>query len=373
MKKFMAIMATITTALLLTSLAPQERGVDTIYTNARIWTVNPDQEWAEAFAIEDGRFMAVGSEEEVETLAGAGTEIIDLSGAMVLPGLHDIHLHANIMYRMEALEGEFVLMPETAGPEEAKEIIRAFAESRPDLPEIYGFNLGAELHPNAEPTANWLDGAVSDRPAYVITSTGHEAVINTLALEQAGIDADTPDPRNGIISRDPETGEATGFLKENAMGLYASSRFPTLDVAAHVEGLRQILPTYAALGITSIRMPSMELPENTALHELASTEGLPIRVSSAWAFDNTGQAARNIDEVAAEIATWEDLVAPRFDPGYVKIYMDGIPTETASMIDAYESTDGSDELFEPDTAAMFDPIMGGDPGDRGLLFWEVDS
>ncbi len=355
-----------------TAESEQAQVADTIYTNARIWTVNPDQKWAEAFAIEHGRFIAVGSAEEVAALAADGTETIDLNGAMVLPGLHDMHLHADNMYRIAALEGEFVLLPESAGPDEAAEMIRAFAESRPDLPEIYGFNLGAELHPNAEPTATWLDTVVSDRPAYVITSTGHEAVVNTLALEQAGIDADTPDPRNGSISRDPETGVATGFLKENAMGLYASSRFPTVDESGHVDGLRKILPTYAELGITTIRVPNTELAENVAMHELASTEGLPIRVSSAWGFDSTGQAARALDDIAAEIATWEDLVAPRFDPGYVKIFMDGIPTETASMLEAYVSTDGADELFEPDTAAMFDPIKGGDPGDRGLLFWDVE-
>ena len=345
---------------------------DTVYTNARVWTVNPDQEWAEAFAIRDGRFVAVGTADEVTAFAGDGTATIDLGGAMVLPGFQDMHVHAHAMYRMAALEGQFVLMPETAGPDEAAEIIRTFAESNPDLPEIYGFNLGAELHPNNEATAAWLDTAVADRPAYVVTSTGHEAVINTLALKNAGIDADTPDPRNGIISRDPATGEATGFLKEHAMGIYAMSRFPTLDVPTSVDGLRQVLPTYAALGITSIRMPGTELTENMALHELATTEGLPIRVSSAWGFDGTNQAVRSLEEVAADIAMWKDLAAPRFDPGYVKIYMDGIPTETASMLEAYVSTDGTGELFEADSAAMFDPVVDGDPGDHGLLFWEIE-
>lgn len=68
--------------------------------------MNPDQEWAEAFAVEDGRFIAVGSAEEVAGLARDGTETIDLDGAMVLPGFQDLHVHADIMYRMAALEGE---------------------------------------------------------------------------------------------------------------------------------------------------------------------------------------------------------------------------------------------------------------------------
>ena len=171
---------------------------------------------------------------------------------------------------------------------EAAEMIRAFAESRPDLPYIPGLNLGAELHDNAEPTAEWLDTAVSDRPAYIITATGHEGVMNTLALKQSGIDADTPDPRNGIISRDPETGAATGFVKENAMGLYVASKMPNLDASGHVDGLRRILPTYAALGITSIRIPMTELDANVAL----SARNIP-RVEVACAADvNTYQLLR---------------------------------------------------------------------------------
>ena len=349
-----------------------DQAADAIYTNARVWTVNPDQEWAEAFAVKDGKFVAVGSAEEVAALAGDGTETIDLEGDMVLPGFHDMHVHADNMYRMSMLEGEYVLLPGDAGPDEAAALIRAFAESRPDLPYIPGFNLGAELFDNNEATAEWLDTAVSDRPAYIITATGHEGVMNTLALEQSGIDADTPDPRNGIISRNPETGEATGFVKENAMGFYISPFMPRVDTAEHVAGFRTVLQDYPSLGITSIRIPMTELDENVALHELATTEGLPIRVSSAWAFDSTGQAARSLDDVAAEIAQFKELTAPRFDPAYVKIFMDGIPTETASMLEPYVTVGGVDELFEPDTAAMVDPIMGGDPGDRGLLFWDVE-
>lgn len=352
--------------------AESGQAADAIYTNARVWTVAPDEEWAEAFAIRDGRFIAVGTAEEVAALAGDGTEIIDLEGAMVIPGLHDIHVHADNMYRMSMLEGEFVLLPGDAGPDEAAELIRAFAESRPDLPHIPGFNLGAELFDNNEPTAEWLDTAVSDRPTYIITATGHEGVMNTLALEQSGIDAETPDPRNGIISRDPDTGAATGFVKENAMGLYVVPFMPNVDTAEHVAGFRMVLRDYPPLGITSIRIPMTELDANVALHELATTEGLPIRVSSAWAFDSTGQAARSLEDVAAEIARFEELVAPRFDPAYVKIFMDGIPTETAAMLAPFVPVGGADELFEPDTAAMLDPITGGDPGDRGLLFWDVE-
>ena len=89
-------------------------------------------------------------------------------------------------------------------------------------------------------------------------------------------------------------------------------------------------------------------------------------------YDGTGQAARSLEDVAAEIAQFKELTAPRFDPAYVKIFMDGIPTETASMLEPYVAVGGADELFEPDTAAMVDPIMEGDEGDRGLLFWDVE-
>ena len=351
--------------------AAQAQTADTIYTNARVYTVNPDQEWAEAFAVEDGRFIAVGSAEEVAGLAGNETETIDLAGAMVLPGLYDIHVHFRGWYATAALSDELVLLPGDAGPELAADIIREFVASRPDLEYLFGFGLANELF-DGEPNSAWLDKAVSGIPAYIITATGHEAVLNTPAMVESGINAGTPDPRNGIIARDPATGVATGYMKEAAMGLYAMPFLRDLELETHVDGTRDVLRLLASMGVTSARNMHGELIEVQALNQLATTEGLPIRVSVAWTYDAPTRAFQSVEDQLAAIEMFERLIAPRLDPTYVKVNIDGIPTETAAMLEPYLTTASEIELFEPDTAAMFDPLAL-DKGDFGLIFFTEEE
>lgn len=344
---------------------------DTIYTNARVWTVNPDQEWAEAFAVDDGRFVAVGSAEQVAALAGDETETIDLSGAMVLPGLYDSHLHPRGWYTPAILAESILMIPGDAGPDVAAGLIRDFVEARPELEYLFAANLPNELF-DGEPTVEWLDAVVSDRPAYVVTATGHEAVLNTPAIELAGIDVDTPDPRNGIVARDPETGEATGYMKEAAMGLYAMQWLPDLDVDTHAAGIRDLMPFFASQGLTSIRFQQGEPNEVEALHQLATAEGLPLRVSVAWSYDAPTRAYQSVEDQLAGIERFEALTAPRLDPSFVKVNIDGIPTETAAMLEPFVTDTMVEEIFEPDTAAMFDPLNG-DEGDRGLIFFDEEG
>lgn len=371
MKFFLDLRSTFAMLATLAATAAYAQTADTIYTNARVYTVNPDQEWAEAFAVGDGRFIAVGSTGEVAALAGNGTETIDLAGAMVLPGLYDIHVHFRGWYATAALSDELVLLPGDAGPEMAADIIRDFVASKPDLEYLFGFGLANELF-EGEPTSAWLDEAVSGVPAYIITATGHEAVLNTPAMVASGINADTPDPRNGIIARDPATGAATGYMKEAAMGLYAMPFLRDLEFETHVDGVRDVLQLLASMGVTSARNMHGELIEVQALNQLATTEGLPIRVSVAWTYDAPTRAFQSVEDQRAATDMFEEFVAPRLDPTYVKVNIDGIPTETAAMLEPYLTSTSEVELFEPDTAAMFDPLAS-DPGDFGLIFFTEEE
>ncbi len=349
----------------------EARSADTIYTNARVWTVNPDQAWAEAFAVRDGRFVAVSSADEVSALAGDGTETIDLEGAMVLPGLYDIHLHPRGWYIGEILSESVLMIPGDAGPDAAAQLIRDFVAANPDIEYLFAANLPNELF-DGEPTSAWLDTAVSDRPAYVATATGHEAVLNSQAMALTGIDADTPDPRNGIIERNPITGEATGYMKEAAMGLYAMQWLPELDVETHAEGMRDVLAFLATQGITSVRAQHGELPEVEALNQLATSEGLPIRVSVAWTYDAPTRAFQSVEDQLAAIERYQDLIAPRLDPTFVKVNIDGIPTETAAMLEPYlHNEDDRGPIFY-DASGLADLIVQfEETGLRGMVFHNV--
>ncbi len=81
-----------------TNDAPIVDAADTVYTNGKIYTVNEAQPWAEAVAITDGKFTAVGSAADVKVLIGNGTEVIDLKGGFAMPGIHDTHVHPPLVY-----------------------------------------------------------------------------------------------------------------------------------------------------------------------------------------------------------------------------------------------------------------------------------
>ncbi|QQO56863.1 MAG: amidohydrolase family protein [Thiohalocapsa sp. PB-PSB1] len=88
-----------------------DEAADMVYTNGRISTVNKAQPWADAEAIQDGKFIAVDSNADIKAMAGDGTKAIDLNGRFVMPGLHDIHLHIQNAYTADALEGELLFIP----------------------------------------------------------------------------------------------------------------------------------------------------------------------------------------------------------------------------------------------------------------------
>ena len=360
MNAFIAAWVTLTIFLALAVSPAHAKDADIIYTNARVWTVNPEQSWAEAFAVLDGKFVAVGSTDEITALAGKDTKIVDLKGRMVLPGLYDIHIHPRNWYAAATLAESVLGIPGDAGPDKAAQLIRDYVKKRPNLKYLFAHNLPAELF-DGEPTAEWLDTAISDRPAYVVTATGHEAVLNTAAMKLAAIDGETPDPRNGIIVRDPKTGQATGYMKQAAMGYYAMKWLPTLDIDAHVKGIRQVLPMFAEDGLTSIRWLHGEPKEVEALHRVATSDGLLLRVSVAWSYDAPTRAFQSTEDQLAAIKGFKKLFAPRLNPAYVKVNLDGIPTGTAAMVDPFLTNAAANSS---------DPLQGGEEENRGLIFYD---
>ena len=135
---------------------------DVVYNNGIIYTVNKAQPWAEAMAIKDGKFIAVGSAEEVEAVTGDGTEVVDLAGRMAMPGLVDTHNH---MTAASVSKANLML----SNPNDLDAMlaeIKAFAEENPDLGYIRGeaWNLGVFL--NDSPTKDLLDEIVPDRPTH---------------------------------------------------------------------------------------------------------------------------------------------------------------------------------------------------------------
>jgi predicted amidohydrolase YtcJ len=179
---------------------------------ARVWTGDPAQSWAEAVAVRGENIIAVGTTAEIDRLIRADTQVIEADGGMLVPGFIDAHVHF--------LDGgstiSSVQLRDAQSPQEFTQRIADFASSADQGAWITGgtwdhMNWGGEL-----PHREWIDSVTPDNPVWVMRLDGHMGIGNSLALELAGVDADTPDIAGGEIVRDAN-GRPTGVLKDKAM------------------------------------------------------------------------------------------------------------------------------------------------------------
>jgi len=162
--------------------------------NATIATQNPKQLMAQAVAVDRGRIVAVGSSDDILNIAGADTEKIDLDGRLVVPGLIDAHIH----FYEWSLQRQGVRLDDLNDVHTLLERLGEAAENRPVGQWIMGqgWNETDWTEP-VMPTRDRLDKVVPWHPVLLWRCDLHLAAANSLALKQAGIDADTPDPPEG--------------------------------------------------------------------------------------------------------------------------------------------------------------------------------
>ncbi|HHU40355.1 MAG TPA: amidohydrolase [Propionibacterium sp.] len=184
--------------------------------NAKVFT-GEGESFAFAFRIEEGRFTWVGTDERVPEPA-PGEEVLDLGGATVLPGLLDVHTHPALMASL--MDAVVVLPPAVSSIDEMVEALKGAEDPEPDDPWIEGHGYDDSRFPeHRSPNRHDLDRVSDTRPIFVRRCDVHTAVVNSVALEMAGITRDTPDPPHAEIGRDAE-GEPDGLLLEpNAIDL----------------------------------------------------------------------------------------------------------------------------------------------------------
>ena len=219
---------------------------DLILTNARVYTVEPGQPWAEAVAVKDGRIEAVGSAEQVARHRGGKTRVIDLKGRILMPSFGDAHVHplfGGISHTRCPLHGG-------RSVDEYKQLIRrCVEESTSDV--VYGVGWKDGLFPpDGIPNKEILDEISKDHALIFESTGGHSFWVNSRALEMAGITKDTPNPPNGVINRDPQTGEPNGGLQEAAMAL-AEKLVPPPTAAEVQNAIAYTAHHFNQLGITN--------------------------------------------------------------------------------------------------------------------------
>lgn len=192
------------------SLSQQTEKV-TLYRNARIWTGDDSNPSATCLGVRGELIIYVGNHAE----AVKADEVVDLKGKMIVPGFIDNHTHfLSGGYQLSAVD-----LRKARTKEEFIGILKEYILAHPGTKWIQGGDWDHEAWGGALPRREWIDSVSGDHPVFVSRYDGHMALANSVALRMAGIDKNTKTPEGGEIVKDAVTGEPTGILKDDAMGL----------------------------------------------------------------------------------------------------------------------------------------------------------
>jgi predicted amidohydrolase YtcJ len=323
------------------NILAQNPTADLLITNARIYTVNAKQPWAEALAVQGDKIVAVGSAKELRQYRGPSTKTIDARQHLLLPGFTDCHIHF--------IDGSLGLMRVdlngAESPEEIQKRVKNYADSHPNEPWIQGMGWTYPVFaPSGLPDKKVLDAVVPDRPVFLIAFDGHSSWANSKALELAKINRDTPDPPNGKIMRDAN-GDATGALKESAGDLIAAvAPKPTREerLAALRKGMREA----NKVGLTRVHSAGQDFEYLDLYDELRRNGEMTLRFYVAYFLDPPELTPAAIEKIEQARRTYRD---EWISGGVVKTMLDGV--------------------VEAHTAAMLQPYTD-DPNQEGKLFWD---
>lgn len=307
-------------------------GADLVVNNATIYTVNNAAPLAQSMAIKNGKIIYVGDNESVNEFIGDNTEVKDLAGKLVLPGLHDVHIHP----LESASEATHFTLPEYADINEYQAVIENASIQHSDAKWLigYGHNIDGLLELTQSPRAV-IDQVVNDRPVIIMEQTSHSMWVNSKALSIANITQQSRDPIGGVFGRD-ESGVLNGILYDNAGNL-------VMDLAMQSQGdeatenyfgfLEYTQPELLKHGVTSIsdaRVYWQRGQLDTWL-KLANDDALKMRVSlGLWAYPEASDESQLAQLKSLYQASQDSLL--KVDQ--VKVYMDGILVNTTAALKA---------------------------------------
>ena len=317
---------------LLVSCGGDSNAPDLIVHNAKIVTVNEGFDVAQAMAVRGDRIVAVGSNDDVLALAGSATEQLDLEGKTVLPGLIDTHVHA-ASASMYEFENE---VPEMETIADVLDYVRSRAEQLEDGQWIVVSQVFiTRLREQRYPTRAELDEAAPNNP--VMFRTGPDASLNSLALQESGIDKDfvVPADAPGKIERDA-SGEPTGIIRSSGHFVHPERSGAEPTKQDRLDRLKMMLTAYNEIGLTSVADRDASDAEVELYRELHANDALTCRVFLNLHVD-TGDPIEEIearlDEAAADpLHTYDNMLWLRG----VKTYMDGgMLTGSAYMLEPW--------------------------------------
>lgn len=319
------------------------QAADLVLTNGKIYTVNPEQPWAQAVAISDGKYRYIGDASGVDELVGDDTRVIDLGGKMAMPGINDAHVHPIQGSMKDLFECNF---PFTATPDDIAAAISECVADRPDAVWIRGGQWGSDFFvdndiPNPR---EWLDAVSGDKAIYLADDALHNAWFNSKALEILGVTADTPNPPGVEILHDPTTGEPSGVVLEVYGWLLTSLEdWPRAD---YLKGAAHAVSVANSFGITGMKGASASNSQITGFIDLDKEGGMTVHYAGSLQTPY-GHREQPLDVAELE-ARRDQLRSANVDTRFVKLFMDGVPTasRTAAMLAPYTAAEPGAELTD---------------------------
>jgi predicted amidohydrolase YtcJ len=304
---------------------------DLILTGAPVYTVDSVRSWREAVAITGGIITAVGFSDEVRSLAGPSTRVLDVTGCLVLPSFQDAHIHPpdGGLGQMQCS------LHELSDRQQYLEAVRDYARTHPNEEWIRGEGWAMPAFPGGNPHRADLDAILPDRPVALINRDGHDMWVNTRALQLADITASTPDPVDGRIERNEDG--PTGALHEGAMDL-VEKVMPEITQAELEEGLLLAQRHLHSLGITAWTDARVQPVALSAYRAVQDRGELTARVVLSLLWDrHAGEEQIQGLRERRDLGTGGKMAA-----NTIKIFQDGVAeTFTAAMTEPYLDISGA--------------------------------
>jgi hypothetical protein len=306
--------------------------------------MGPAQSDEAALYIVGDRITAIGG--EARALASADTTVVDLAGGFLMPAFGEGHAHP-VFGGLEDCGPKIRACTSVA---EIVDEVRRYADDNPDLDWILGASYDGSFAPGGLFDARWLDEAVSDRPVVLRAWDYHTVWCNSRALELAGINADTPEPVLGEITRRAD-GSPLGVLREWGAVDLINAVSPGFTLDERVDALRRATAHFASLGVTWVQDAWVEPNDIDVYIRAAETGALSTRINLALLAD-----PRQMPGSLSDLLDARERVArlghPLLTANSVKFFVDGV--------------------VENETGALLEPYCSG-MHDHGMLLWQPEQ
>ena len=247
---------------------------DLALTGGKVLTMNSSQPCAEAVAVKGNRIVKVGTNEEIRQLVGETTKVIQLNGKTVVPGFIDTHIHVADFGRLL----NWIDLSDAVSITEMQNRLRTRVETSPKGKWLLGRGLDPTCFAEKRlPTRFDLDSVSPDNPVVFYHQSGQVCVVNSKALESAGVTQLTPVPQGGAADRDEATDELTGVLRDTATNLiWPVIPEPSEDELVEAAGLA--CEKIVEAGVTSVHWMVLSPIELSIIQKLRAQNRLPLSV-----------------------------------------------------------------------------------------------